>query len=159
MQADSVRRDLVVHLQEAEARPSRRAWPRVWGDCWTWTAICADTKLIPCWHVGTRDADAAAIFIEDLASRLANRVQLSTDGHKVYLSAVENAFGWNGVDYAMLEKVYAHPGAAPEAAKRYSPSDVVGVEKKWVIGKPDERISRRATPSRRTRGCGQIFVG
>src|SRR5665213_2950184 len=58
------------------------------GDAWTWTAICADTKLIPCWHVGTRDADAAYLFMEDLASRLANRVQLTTDGHSAYLSAV-----------------------------------------------------------------------
>jgi IS1 family transposase len=63
------------------------------GDAWTWTAICADTKVIPCWHVGTRDADAGHIFIEDLASRLANRVQLSTDGHTAYLTAVEKAFG------------------------------------------------------------------
>src|SRR4051794_39113553 len=64
------------------------------GDAWTWTAICADTKVIPCWHVGTRDADAALLFMEDLASRLATRVQLSTDGHQSYLSAVEGAFSW-----------------------------------------------------------------
>ncbi|HEY4131754.1 MAG TPA: DDE-type integrase/transposase/recombinase, partial [Gemmatimonadaceae bacterium] len=64
------------------------------GDCWTWTAVCADTKLIPCWHVGTRDAEAARLFMEDLASRLANRVQLTTDGHQAYLTAVEKAFGW-----------------------------------------------------------------
>src|SRR6185437_3357183 len=81
------------------------------GDAWTWTAICADTKLVPCWHIGARDADAAAYFMEDLASRLAHRVQLTTDGLRVYLQAVENAFGWNGTDYATLVKIY---GQAPE---------------------------------------------
>jgi hypothetical protein len=64
------------------------------GDCWTWTAICADTKIVPCWHVGTRDADAAFLFMEDLASRLAHRVQLWTDGLNPYVQAVEKAFGW-----------------------------------------------------------------
>ena len=63
------------------------------GDAWTWTAIDADTKLVPCWHVGARDANAAALFMEDLASRLATRVQLTTDGLRAYLSAVEGAFG------------------------------------------------------------------
>lgn len=125
---------------------------RHWGDCWTWTAICADTKLVPCWHVGTRDADAALLFMEDLASRLAHRVQLTTDGHNAYLSAVEGAFGWNGIDYAMLEKLYAHPAGAPEAAKRYSPSEVVGVEKKWIMGRPDgEHVSTSYAESQNTR--------
>ena len=122
------------------------------GDVWTWTAICADSKVIPCWHVGTRDAEAARIFVEDLVSRLANRVQITTDGHKPYLSAVENAFGWNGVDYAVLEKLYAHPGSAPEAAKRYSPSEVVGIEKKWVMGEPDAKhVSTSYVESHNTR--------
>ena len=70
------------------------------GDAWIWVGIDADTKLVPCFHVGARDADAGALFMEDLASRLAHRVQLTTDGHSAYLSAVEGAFGWNGVDYA-----------------------------------------------------------
>jgi IS1 family transposase len=104
------------------------------GDCWTWTAICADTKLVPCWHVGTRDANAARLFMEDLASRLASRIQLTTDGHHAYLSAVEKAFGWNGVDYAMLVKLY---GPAPEGARRYSPPQLVTTEKYWVMGKPE----------------------
>lgn len=81
----------------------------------TWTAIDADTKLVPCFQVGGRNKHHAKIFIDDLASRLANRVQLTTDGHRAYLSAVENAFGWNGVDYAMLDKIY---GASPEGAHR-----------------------------------------
>lgn len=108
------------------------------GDCWTWTAICADTKLIPCWHVGARDAEAARLFLEDLASRLASRVQLTTDGHRAYINAVEDAFGWNGVDYAMLVKIY---GPAPDT-HRYSPPQILGVEKVWVMGKPkDENVS------------------
>lgn len=104
------------------------------GDVWIWTAICDETKVVPCWHVGPRDADAAAYFMEDLASRLANRVQLTTDGHKPYLRAVEDAFGWNGVDYAMLVKIY---GPAPDGTTRYSPPEVIAAEKQWVMGKPE----------------------
>lgn len=105
-----------------------------WGDAWTWTAICADTKLVPCWHIGARDGDAAAFFMEDLASRLANRVQLTTDGHKAYLSAVEDAFGWARIDYAMLVKVY---GQAPEGTQRYSPPEVLSTYTQTIMGKPD----------------------
>jgi IS1 family transposase len=104
------------------------------GDCWVWVAVDADTKLVPCWHLGARDASAAYLFMEDLASRLANRVQLTTDGHKAYLSAVEGAFGWNQVDYAMLVKVY---GPSIEGTHRYSPPDVVSAHPEWVMGKPD----------------------
>jgi IS1 family transposase len=104
------------------------------GDVWIWAAICADTKVVPCWHIGARDASAAYLFMEDLASRLANRVQLTTDGHKAYLSAVEDAFGWNGIDYAMLVKLYGTP---IEGTHRYSPAEVVGIETHWVMGKPD----------------------
>lgn len=107
------------------------------GDAWTWTAVCADTKLVPCWHIGARDADAAAYFMEDLASRLANRVQLTTDGLRVYLAAVENAFGWNGTDYAMLVKIYGQP---IEGAHRYSPPEVIGTETRWVMGSPDSTL-------------------
>ena len=108
------------------------------GDCWTWTAIDEETKLIPCWHVGARDAEAAWLFMEDLASRLANRVQLTTDGLKTYLAAVENAFGSN-VDYAMLVKLY---GPSPEAERRYSPPECIGVEMERITGDPDmERAS------------------
>jgi IS1 family transposase len=103
------------------------------GDAWTWTAICADTKVIPCWHIGRRDADAALLFMRDLASRLATRVQLTTDGHSAYLTAVEGAFGWNGVDYAMLVKLY---GKSPSGAVRYSPPELIGIEKTWIMGKP-----------------------
>jgi IS1 family transposase len=104
------------------------------GDVWTWTAICADTKLVPCWHVGARDAEAARLFIEDLASRLAHRVQLSTDGHKAYLTAVEGTFGWNGVDFATLVKLYSNT-----ARSGYSPPEMTGTEKRVIMGNPDER--------------------
>ncbi len=104
------------------------------GDAWIWTAVCADTKLVPCWHVGERDAHAAYFFMEDLASRLAHRVQLTTDGHKAYLSAVEGAFGWGGTDYAMLVKLYGH---APEGQRRYSPPEITGIRKQRIMGNPD----------------------
>ena len=109
------------------------------GDVWIWAGICADTKLVPCWHVGGRDAHAAYLFMEDLASRLANRVQLTTDGHGAYLSAVEGAFGWGQVDYAMLIKLY---GQAPEGRRRYSPPEIIGIDKNRIMGDPDpEQVS------------------
>ncbi len=104
------------------------------GDVWVWVAMCADSKLVPCWHIGARDSEAAYYFMEDLASRLANRVQLTTDGHKAYLGAVEGAFGWNQIDYAMLQKLY---GPSIEGEHRYSPPQVIGVRADWVMGKPD----------------------
>ena len=110
------------------------------GDVWTWVAIDADTKLVPCWTIGQRDANAAREFIGDLAGRLANRVQLTTDGHKPYLSAVDNAFEGE-IDYAMLIKIY---GENSEGQKRYSPADCMGTEKRTVTGRPDSKhISTR----------------
>lgn len=103
------------------------------GDIWTWTALCADTKLMPSWYVGNRDTEAAMIFVADLASRLANRVQLTTDGHRPYLEAVDSAFGTD-VDYAMLVKVYKEQ---PEGKRRYSPADCIGTKKKRIEGNPD----------------------
>lgn len=106
------------------------------GDVWTWTALDADSKLIVSYLVGGRDAEYAIEFMDDLRSRLANRVQLTTDGHKAYLEAVEGAFGGD-VDYAQLVKLY---GAAPESAKgRYSPAECIGARKMPVEGKPDVR--------------------
>ncbi len=104
------------------------------GDIWTWTAICADTKLVPSFLVGGRDAGYATEFLQDLAGRLANRVQLTSDGHKPYLEAVEDAFGAD-IDYAMLVK---HYGSAPEGEKRYSPAVCTGATQKAITGKPDE---------------------
>lgn len=106
-----------------------------YGDTWTWTAICADTKLIASWMVGSRDSEAANAFIADLAPRLANRVQLTTDGHKAYLQAVEAAFGTD-VDYAMLVKLYGAPQGR-ENERRYSPAECCGSFKGTVQGCPD----------------------
>lgn len=103
------------------------------GDVWTWVAIDADTKLVPCWHVGRRDAIAAYEFINDLAGRLANRVQLSTDGHKPYLEAIESAFGCD-IDYAMLIKIYGKP----QEEIRYSPAECLASEKRIISGKPSK---------------------
>ena len=109
-----------------------------YGDVWTWTAIDADSKLIVCWYLGRRDGDAAMTFMTDLADRLANRVQLTTDGHHAYLTAVDAAFH-NDIDYAMLVKQY---GTAPEAEKRYSPPICLGADKTEVRGRPQpEHIS------------------
>jgi IS1 family transposase len=105
-----------------------------WGDVWTWVAMDADTKLVPCWFVGNRDAGCAYHFIHDLAGRLASRVQLTTDGHKAYLNAVEDAFGAE-IDYAMLVKIY---GNTPEGGEvRYSPAVCMGARKAAISGKPD----------------------
>jgi len=105
------------------------------GDVYTWTALCADTKLIASYRVDRRDEEAAHAFINDLAGRLANRVQLTTDGHKAYIVAVEDAFGAD-VDYGMLVKLYGVPvGEGNE--RRYSPSDCTGTQKRRIIGMPD----------------------
>jgi IS1 family transposase len=108
------------------------------GDCWTWTAIEADTKLLISYLVGGRDSEYAMILMDDLRQRLANRVQLTTDGHKAYLSAVEEAFGTD-IDYAMLVKLYGEPAAASSdaAARRYSPSECVGTRKEAITGSPN----------------------
>jgi IS1 family transposase len=103
------------------------------GDVWTWTALDADSKLIVAWAIGQRDAATACEFMADVAGRLKNRIQLTTDGHKVYLNAVEDAFGgW--VDYAMLVKVY---GNESEGQKRYSPAVCLAAKKERIVGDPD----------------------
>ena len=112
-----------------------KAAPAEAGDTWTWTALDSDSKLIVSWLVGGRDSEYAIEFMDDLRSRLANRVQLTTDGHKAYLEAVEGAFGGD-VDYAQLIKLY---GEAPEAQKRYSPAACVGARKRRVEGNPDPK--------------------
>lgn len=106
------------------------------GDVWTWTAICADTKLVPSWFVGSRDGEAASAFVNDLAGRLSNRVQITADGHKAYLDAIDTAFGSN-VDYSMLVKIYGTTEV--EGQKRYSPASCIGCKKEWITGQPDEQ--------------------
>jgi IS1 family transposase len=108
------------------------------GDVWTFTAIEAQSKLILSWLAGRRDAGCATEFLQDVASRLANRVQLTTDGHKMYLTAVPDAFA-EDIDYAQLVKIY---GSDPEGATRYSPAQCLGTKREPVIGTPDpEHIS------------------
>jgi IS1 family transposase len=105
------------------------------GDVWTWVAIDADTKLIPSWVVGPRDGTTARIFVNDLAGRLANRIQLTSDGLSVYLAAVEKAFHGH-VDYAMLQKIY---NDTSEGQKRYSPAQCIGCETRVIDGDPDPK--------------------
>lgn len=106
------------------------------GDVYTWTAIDADTKLIPCWHVGTRELESAYEFIHDLASRLANRIQLTKDEHHAYINAVEDAFGAD-IDFAQLIKVYGNAGQSKEDQRRYSPAECTGIEKRHIVGNPN----------------------
>ena len=112
--------------------PIAKAAPAEAGDTWTWTALDSDSKLIVSWLVGGRDSEYAIAFMDDLRSRLANRVQLTTDGHKAYLEAVEGAFGGD-VDYAQLIKLY---GDAPQTAARYSPAPCIGARKRAIEGRP-----------------------
>ena len=112
-----------------------KAAPRGAGDVWTWTALDSDSKMILSYEVGDRSSTTAIEFMDDLRSRLASRVQLTTDGHKAYLEAIEGAFGGD-VDYAQLVKLY---GDAPEKEKRYSPATCVGTHKRRVEGNPDVR--------------------
>jgi IS1 family transposase len=128
-----VRRVWSFSYAKAKNVAAAKAAPEDAGDVWTWTALDADSKLIVTWLVGGRDSGYAIEFTDDLRSRLANRVQLTTDGHKAYLEAVEGAFGGD-VDYAVLQKLY---GTAPEAAKgRYSPAVCIGTRQERIEGNP-----------------------
>jgi IS1 family transposase len=105
------------------------------GDCWTWTCIDADTKLIISYMLGDRGASTAQAFMQDVASRISNRMQLTTDGHRVYADAVEDAFG-SEIDYAMLVKLY---GASNEGESRYSPATCIGCRTGVLSGDPDPK--------------------
>jgi IS1 family transposase len=106
-----------------------------YGDVYTWTAICADSKLVPSWYVGRRDYQSARYFIDDLADRLAHRIQLTTDGYKAYLQAIEDSFG-SEIDYAQLIKLY---GNEVESEKRYSPAQCTGAIIERIQGNPDPK--------------------
>jgi IS1 family transposase len=123
-----------THCKQANVSTAKSA-PIHAGDTWTWTAICADTKLMPSWYVGERDSQAAMIFMDDLAKRLRGRVQLTSDGHKPYLEAVEGAFGAD-IDFAQLVKIY---GPGSEGQRRYSPPECLGAVKHRVEGNPDPK--------------------
>ena len=103
------------------------------GDVWTWTALCADTKIVPCWHIGQRTTADAELFIGDLANRLSTHLQLTTNGDKAHLNAVEDVFG-SEIDYGMLVKLY---GPSREAERRYNPTAGTGTEKRVIPGKSD----------------------
>lgn len=116
--------------------PDAKAAPEGAGDVWTWTAIDSDSKLIISWLVGGRDSDYALEFMDDVRFRLANRVQLTTDGHYAYLDAVEGAFGGD-IDYAQLQKLYGKPPQSEQ--RRYTPSNILGIRRKRVNGNPDRQ--------------------
>ena len=123
------------YAKQKNVTPEIKAKNASAGDVWTWVAIDADTKLVASWIVGQRDGVTARIFVNDLAKRLTNRIQLTSDGLNAYLLAVEKAFHGQ-VDYAQLVKLY---GSDVEAEKRYSPAQCVGCERKVIDGDPDPK--------------------
>ncbi len=123
------------YAKSKNVTPAIKAKNPAAGDVWTWVAIDADTKLIPSWIVGPRDGATARIFVNDLARRLSNRIQLTSDGLNVYLAAVEKAFRGH-VDYAMLVKIYSDTS---EGQKRYSPAECIGCERQVIDGDPDPK--------------------
>lgn len=142
VKAQRIQCDEIWSFVHAKAKnvPTAKAAPEGAGDVWTWTAIDADSKLLISYQVGGRDAEYAQMLMNDLRDRLTNRVQLTTDGHKAYLQAVEDAFGAD-IDYAMLVKLYG-PGPATTddaAGRRYSPAECVGIRKETITGKPDPK--------------------
>ena len=137
VKASRVQCDEIWSFCYAKAKnvPKAKAAPDGAGDVWTWTALDSDHKMILAWEVGQRTAETAIEFMDDLRGRLAHRVQLTTDGHKAYLDAVEGAFGGD-VDYAMLVKLYGSEGGKT-AEKRYSPAECVGTHKARIEGSPN----------------------
>ncbi|MGA3284372.1 MAG: hypothetical protein ABSD57_07940 [Verrucomicrobiota bacterium] len=125
-----------TYCKQANIRPELEGQDGI-GDTWTWIALDSETKLIPAWHVGKREISDAHLFIHDLKNRLAHRVQLTSDGHKAYLTAVEDAFGAD-VDYAMLVKIYGRE--QPGVETRYSQPACIGTRKRKVIGNPDRSL-------------------
>src|SRR5207245_7466630 len=122
-----------VGAKAKNTRPEKKT--SGWGDVWTWPGLDADTKRCISYLVGGRDLGWAKEFMEDCAKRISNRVQITTDGHKDYLEAVENAFGAD-IDYAQLQKIY---GVVNENETRYSPATCIGCDMKVVSGNPDPK--------------------
>jgi len=125
-----------IYCKDRNVKRARKA-PQQAGDVWTWTAICADTELVPCWRVGDRSGMTAIDLMDDLMPRLANRVQLTTDGLKAYLASVEGAFGGD-VDYAQLIKLYGDSADGKRHDRKYSPTTCTGSKKVVIEGNPDE---------------------
>ena len=124
-----------IYAKEKNVPRTKSAPPEA-GDVWTWTAICAKTKLVPSWRIGDRTSATAIDLMDDLRGRLANRVQLTTDGHKAYLEAVEGAFGGD-VDYAQLIKIYGIPAGLSAQERRYSPPECISTRTRIVEGDPE----------------------
>jgi IS1 family transposase len=128
-----------VFAKQKNLRPELRGQRGV-GSVWTWTGLCPDCKMMVSWHVGDRGLEDARMFIGDLSGRLATRVQLTTDGHPAYLSAIIESFphfGGAGVNYGMMMKTYGSSGNDNSAEVRYSPGRLIRVEKRRVLGNPD----------------------
>jgi IS1 family transposase len=123
-----------VHCKEKNVSRAKAA-PIDAGDVWTWVAIDAQTKIVPSWRIGDRSSETAIAFVDDLAARIVNRAQITTDGLKAYLEAIEGAFGAD-VDYGMLIKIYGTP---IEGEKRYSPAECIGARKVSIEGNPDPK--------------------
>jgi len=141
VQASIVQCDEIWSFTYAKQKnvPTAKAAPDHAGDTWTWTAIDSQSKLIISYMVGGRDSEYAIEFMDDLRDRLANRVQLTTDGHKAYLEAVEGAFGAD-VDYAQLIKMYGGPTGNKGHEKKYSPAECTGIKKRTVEGNPEKSL-------------------
>jgi IS1 family transposase len=138
VKATNIQCDEIWSFCYAKAKnvPTAKAAPERAGDVWTWTALDRDSKMIVSYLMGGRDSEYAMAFMDDLRGRLANRVQLTTDGHKAYLRAVEEAFG-DDIDYAMLVKLY---GEGPKTEARYSPAECIGIRKDRISGNPDREM-------------------
>jgi IS1 family transposase len=132
VQMDEIRSFVYAKARSVE---TAKATSQKAGDVWTWTAICADTKLLVSWLFADRSTNAAIEFMTDLKGRLANRVQLTSDGHRLYLAVVDQALG-DDVDYGMLVKMY---GADPQAETRYSPAKCVGAKREIITGQPERK--------------------
>ena len=146
LQADEIWQFVGAKAKNASPEKKQEGW----GDVWTWVGIDADAKLVVSYLVGGRDAGWAYEFMQDCASRIASRVQITTDGHKSYLEAVEGAFGMD-CDYAQLQKIY---GAPTEHETRYSPAKCIGCDMKVVSGNPDPKHVSTSYVERHTGGCG-----
>jgi IS1 family transposase len=132
LQCDEIWQFVGAKSKNAKAEKKQEGW----GDIWTWIGIDADTKLVVSYLVGGRDGGWAMEFMQDCADRIRNRVQITTDGHRAYLDAVENAFGAD-IDYAQLQKIYGAP--MDEEVRRYSPARCIGCDMKVVSGNPDPK--------------------
>jgi IS1 family transposase len=139
VKADRVQTDEIWSFCYAKEKNVSEEMPEGAGDVWTWTAIDADSKLIISWLAADRGVESASVFMKDVASRLANRVQLTSDGHKPYLKAVEDAFGGE-VDFAQLVKYYGPSEGNTQTERKYSPGECTGTKKQVVSGQPRDKF-------------------